>query len=87
MAIMEAGRQVLILKRAFASRSSGEWSVIDGYDVLADGVVVGRVFKAEAAPKVRTKPARARGDENRPQLSLTVPRLRTLHHGSRCVLD
>jgi hypothetical protein len=47
---MEAGRQVLILKRAFASRSSGEWSVIDGYDVLADGVVVGRIFKADAAP-------------------------------------
>ena len=50
MAIMEAGRQVLILKRAFASRSSGEWSVIDDYDVLADGVVVGRIFKADAAP-------------------------------------
>jgi hypothetical protein len=76
----------LILKRASASRPSGEWSD-DYFDVLADGVVVGRVFKAEAAPKVRTKPARARGDENRPQLSLTVPRLRTLHHGSRCVLD
>jgi hypothetical protein len=39
----------LTLKRASASRSSGEWSD-DDYDVLADGVVVGRIFKAEASP-------------------------------------
>ena len=39
----------LILKRASASRSSGEWSD-DDYDVLADGIVVGRVMKAAAAP-------------------------------------
>jgi hypothetical protein len=39
----------LILKRASASRPSGEWSE-DDYDVLADGVVVGRIFKAAAAP-------------------------------------
>jgi len=39
----------LILKRAAASRLSGEWSE-DDYDVLADGVVVGRVMKAAAAP-------------------------------------
>jgi hypothetical protein len=32
----------LILKRAAASRPSGEWSD-DDYDVLADGVVVGHV--------------------------------------------
>jgi hypothetical protein len=31
----------LILKRASASRSGGEWND-DDYDVLADGVVVGR---------------------------------------------
>jgi hypothetical protein len=37
----------LILKRASASRPSGEWSD-DDYDV--DGVVVGRIFKANAAP-------------------------------------
>jgi hypothetical protein len=37
----------LILKRASASRSSGEWSD-DDYDVLADGVVVGRIMKAAA---------------------------------------
>jgi hypothetical protein len=39
----------LVLKRAAASRSSGEWND-DDYDVLADGVVVGRIFKANAAP-------------------------------------
>jgi hypothetical protein len=40
----------LILKRATASRLSGEWSD-DDYDVLADGVVVGRIMKAAAAPE------------------------------------
>jgi len=39
----------LILKRASASRSSGEWSD-DDLDVLADGVVVGRIMKAAAVP-------------------------------------
>jgi ADP-ribosylglycohydrolase len=39
----------LILKRAAASRPSGEWSD-DDYDVLADGVVVGRIMKAAAKP-------------------------------------
>jgi hypothetical protein len=39
----------LILKRASASRPSGEWSD-DDFDVLADGVVVGRIFKANAGP-------------------------------------
>jgi hypothetical protein len=39
----------LILKRASASRPSGEWSE-DDYDVLADGVVVGRIMKAAASP-------------------------------------
>jgi hypothetical protein len=34
--------QQLILKRASASRSSGEWND-DDFDVLADGVVVGRI--------------------------------------------
>jgi hypothetical protein len=40
----------LVLKRASASRLSGEWSD-DDYDVLADGVVVGRIMKAMAAPE------------------------------------
>ena len=39
----------LILKRASASRLSGEWRD-DDYDVLADGAVVGRIFKVHAAP-------------------------------------
>ena len=38
MAMIEAGRQVLILKRAWASRPSGEWND-DDFDVLEDGVV------------------------------------------------
>src|SRR5262249_5391232 len=37
------------LKRASLSRPSGPWSV-DDFDVLADSVVVGRIFKAGAAP-------------------------------------
>jgi len=41
--------QQLILKRASASRPSGEWND-DDYDVLADGVVVGRIMKAAAVP-------------------------------------
>jgi hypothetical protein len=39
----------LTLKRAPASRPSGEWRY-DDYDVIADGVVVGRIFKVHAAP-------------------------------------
>jgi hypothetical protein len=42
----------LILKRASASRSSGQWSD-DDYDVLEDGVVVGRISKEPAAPQGR----------------------------------
>jgi len=42
----------LILKRASASRSSGEWCD-DDYDVLENGVVVGRISKEQAAPQGR----------------------------------
>jgi hypothetical protein len=42
-------KDYLVLKRASASRPSGEWNE-DDYDVLADGVVVGRLFKVNAAP-------------------------------------
>jgi hypothetical protein len=42
-------RERLILKRASASRPSGEWNE-DDFDVLADGAVVGRIFKANATP-------------------------------------
>jgi hypothetical protein len=40
----------LILKRASSSRPSGEWND-DDFDVLADGVVVGRIMKAAASPQ------------------------------------
>jgi hypothetical protein len=36
------------LKRASASRRSGEWND-DDFDVLANGAVVGRIFKVHAA--------------------------------------
>ena len=42
-------KDYLILKRASASRPSGEWDD-DDFDVLADGVVVGRIMKAAAVP-------------------------------------
>jgi hypothetical protein len=42
----------LVLKRASASRSSGQWSD-DDYDVLENGVVVGRICKEQAAPQGR----------------------------------
>jgi hypothetical protein len=38
-------KDYLTLKRASASRLSGEWSD-DDYDVAADGAVVGRIMKA-----------------------------------------
>ena len=40
----------LILKRALASLAFGEWGG-DDYDVLADNVVVGRIFTSLVAPK------------------------------------
>jgi len=40
-------KDYLILKRASASRPSGEWNE-DDYDVVADGAVVGRIMKAAA---------------------------------------
>src|SRR5438309_2253720 len=46
-AFREMEKDYLVLKRASASRPSGEY---DDYDVLADGVVVGRIFKSNAAP-------------------------------------
>jgi hypothetical protein len=41
-------KDYLILKRTSVSRSSGQWSD-DDFDVLAEGVVVGRIFKTNAA--------------------------------------
>jgi hypothetical protein len=42
-------KDYLNLKRASVSRPSGEWHD-DDFDVLADGIVVGRIMKAAAAP-------------------------------------
>jgi hypothetical protein len=42
-------KDYLILKRACASRPSGEWND-DDFDVLAVGEAVGRIFNANAAP-------------------------------------
>jgi hypothetical protein len=42
-------KDYLILKRASTSRPSGEWDD-DDFDVLADGVVVGRIMLVHAAP-------------------------------------
>jgi len=42
-------KDYLVLKRASASRPSGEWND-DDFDVLCDGVVVGRIMKAAAVP-------------------------------------
>jgi hypothetical protein len=42
-------KDYLVLKRASTSRPSGQWNDED-FEVLADGVVIGRIFKADAAP-------------------------------------
>ena len=42
-------KDYLILKRASLSRPSGQWNEED-YDVLANGEVVGRILKVNAAP-------------------------------------
>ena len=44
------GKDYLVLKRASLSRSSGEWND-DDFDVLAEGIVVGRIMKAAASPE------------------------------------
>ena len=46
--LVKMDKDYLVLKRASASRLSGEWSD-DDYDVLAEGIVVGRIMKAAAA--------------------------------------
>jgi hypothetical protein len=42
-------KDYLVLKRASASRPSGDWNDED-YDVVANGAVVGRILKVHAAP-------------------------------------
>jgi hypothetical protein len=41
-------KDYLILKRASASRPSGNWNE-DDFDVLASGEVVGRIFKVHCS--------------------------------------
>ena len=42
-------KDYLLLKRAALSRPSGQWND-DDFDVPANGEVVGRIYKAHAAP-------------------------------------
>jgi len=42
-------KDYLTLKRASASRPSGEWDD-DDYDVICNGVVVGRIMQTAATP-------------------------------------
>jgi hypothetical protein len=65
----------LVLKRASASRSSGEWGD-DDYDVLADGVMVGRIFKA-----ARRRPWARRGCGRCSTASTRTARRRTATRG------
>src|SRR5215469_7373569 len=66
----------LVLKRAAASRLSGEWSE-DDYDVLCEGAVVGRIMKAAA---VAPLPAWRR-DEREPRTDISQVELQL--HGLR----
>jgi hypothetical protein len=43
-----------VVSKASASRPSGEWDD-DDYDVLADGVVVGRIMEAAAAARAQAR--------------------------------
>jgi hypothetical protein len=66
----------LILKRASVSRPSGAWSE-DDYDVLADGIVVGRITKAAAAPEGLVAPHDHPGVPSRRSSASASPRKRT----------
>ena len=46
---MEKEYPGMLIKRAALSRPSGQWDD-DDFDVLANGEVVGRIYKANAAP-------------------------------------
>jgi len=70
----------LVLKRAAASRLSGEWSD-DDYHVLAEDTVVGRIMKAAASPVGTPRRARLQwrrslraGGGNRPLVRPLAPR-------------
>ena len=70
----------LILKRASASPPSGQRND-DDFDVLADGVVVGRIFNAAASPMgTPARPRRRHPEAGKRHLSLGY-----LASGSRCL--
>jgi hypothetical protein len=69
----------LILKRASASRPSGQWQD-EYYDVLADGKVVGRILERLALRDART----AVGTVDPPRSSVC---LEWLHTAPRATLD
>src|SRR5262245_9040602 len=69
-------KDYLILKRATVSRPSGQWHD-DDYDVLADGVGVGRIMEAAAPAE---PPAR-------PCIRSSSPSGRAAHRSSSPALD
>jgi hypothetical protein len=56
------GSSNLFLERASASRFSGQWGE-DDFDVLEDGVVVGRIFVVPTGPEGRLIARAAHGYE------------------------
>jgi hypothetical protein len=56
---------VLIPKRASASRQGGEWND-DDYDVLDDGVVIGRIYRRAGAPEDPADPKTVAATRGRP---------------------
>jgi hypothetical protein len=58
-------KDYLTLKRASASRPSGEWSD-DDYDVLADGAAVGRIMKAAGGDRAASWPKSSARPANSP---------------------
>ena len=81
----------LPLKRASASRPSGEWND-DDYDVLCDGVVVGRIMKVAAVgtPWLLTlawpRPARRSHADARLAVQPTRCRSQKRRHEVLCLL-
>jgi uncharacterized protein YjbJ (UPF0337 family) len=75
----------LILKRASASHPSGEWNDGD-FDVLATGVVVGRIFKANKNPRCGRSPSAIVGRPANGCDHATRPPVGTLARGSLLVL-
>src|SRR5262249_40358338 len=75
-------KDYLILKRAPASRPSGEWND-DDFDVLANGAAVGRIMRAAAAGRqppsvgqtLKSSPGRIPGNGDPPTAVTGGPRV------------